>query len=302
MKDRVFYLKHYDNLDAVEQSKAYETNYIYSRSKGLNSESDQLKFAIDNDLWLQENEIKIEKLKDDLERHTLTQKKLIVKSQKAQNQKQIDSVVYELSNMLSDRSAILGETCETFATRKSQEAMIRSSFYKDENLKELFYTKEEFDDLENSEISTLNLLMSRGLEDFSDKNLKIISLTPMFLNSFFLCPDNAYNFFGKPVSRLTNNQMSLYSYGITVKDYASKGNTLPDNVLENPEKALSWFSFDPNVAKNNSEKLGTSVVGATIDEMKQSDPTAIDIKTIAEKEFKDKKVLNMQDMLKLHGY
>ena len=302
LKDRVFYLKHQDSLDSMEQAKAYEINYQYAKSKGLEIESEKLDFIIKNGLWTQEEENKIAKLKEALERQEMTQKKLFVKAQKIQNQKKIDQTRHEITELVSKKNDLLGETCETFAAKKSQEEMLRTSFYKNKDLTEHYYSVEDFEDLTSSDISTLFLLMANAMKDFSEKNLKIISLCPFFLNSFFLCSDNAYNFFGVPVSRLSNNQISLYSMGSTIKDYASKGNPIPDNILEDPEKALSWFEFDPEASKHNSEKLGGTIVGATMEEMKQSDPNAVDVNTAGKEMFKDKKTLNMQDMLKLHGY
>ena len=302
LKDRVFYLKHIDNLDSLEQSGAYAINFEYAKAKGLEQEKEKLDFIITNDIWEKEKENEIASLKERLERLHATQKKLFVQAQRNQNQKEIDKLTSEFALLNSERLEALGETCETFANKKSQEAMIRSLFFKDETLKERLYTKEEFDDLEHSEISTLFILMGKGLAEFTEKNIRVLSLCPLFLNSFFLCPDNAYNFYGKAVSLLSNNQTSLYSNGITVKDYASKGHPLPDNVLDDPEKALSWFSFDPDAKNKISDKDGGTIVGATIEEMKKADPNAKSIGQVAKEKFKGKKQLNMQDMLNLHGY
>ena len=302
LKDRAFYLKHIDSLDSLDQSRAYAINFEYAKAKGLEQEEEKLDFIIANDIWEKEKENEIASLKDQLERLQATQKKLFVQAQRSQNQKKIDKLTSEFALLNSERLEALGETCETFANKKSQEAMIRSLFFKDESLKERLYTKEEFDDLEHSEISTLFILMGKGLAEFTEKNIRVLSLCPLFLNSFFLCPDNAYNFYGKAVSLLSNNQTSLYSNGITVKDYASKGHPLPDNVLDDPEKALSWFSFDPDAKNKISDKDGGTIVGATIEEMKKADPNAKTIGQVAKEKFKGKKQLNMQDMLNLHGY
>ena len=302
LKDRAFYLKHIDSLDSLDQSRAYAINFEYAKAKGLEQEKEKLDFIITNDIWEKEKENEIASLKDQLERLQATQKKLFVQAQRSQNQKKIDKLTSEFALLNSERLEALGETCETFANKKSQEAMIRSLFFKDESLKERLYTKEEFDDLEHSEISTLFILMGKGLAEFTEKNIRVLSLCPLFLNSFFLCPDNAYNFYGKAVSLLSNNQTSLYSNGITVKDYASKGHPLPDNVLDDPEKALSWFSFDPDAKNKISDKDGGTIVGATIEEMKKADPNAKSIGQVAKEKFKGKKQLNMQDMLNLHGY
>ena len=302
LKDRVFYLKHIDSLDSLDQSRAYAINFEYAKAKGLEQEKEKLDFIITNDIWEKEKENEIASLKERLERLHATQKKLFVQAQRNQNQKEIDKLTSEFALLNSERLEALGETCETFANKKSQEAMIRSLFFKDESLKERLYTKEEFDDLEHSEISTLFILMGKGLAEFTEKNIRVLSLCPLFLNSFFLCPDNAYNFYGKAVSLLSNNQTSLYSNGITVKDYASKGHPLPDNVLDDPEKALSWFSFDPDAKNKISDKDGGTIVGATIEEMKKADPNAKSIGQVAKEKFKGKKQLNMQDMLNLHGY
>ena len=302
LKDRAFYLKHIDSLDSLDQSRAYAINFEYAKAKGLEQEKEKLDFIITNDIWEKEKENEIASLKERLERLHATQKKLFVQAQRNQNQKEIDKLTSEFALLNSERLEALGETCETFANKKSQEAMIRSLFFKDESLKERLYTKEEFDDLEHSEISTLFILMGKGLAEFTEKNIRVLSLCPLFLNSFFLCPDNAYNFYGKAVSLLSNNQTSLYSNGITVKDYASKGHPLPDNVLDDPEKALSWFSFDPDAKNKISDKDGGTIVGATIEEMKKADPNAKSIGQVAKEKFKGKKQLNMQDMLNLHGY
>ena len=302
LKDRVFYLKHIDSLDSLDQSRAYAINFEYAKAKGLEQEKEKLDFIISNDIWEKEKENEIASLKERLERLHATQKKLFVQAQRNQNQKEIDKLTSEFALLNSERLEALGETCETFANKKSQEAMIRSLFFKDESLKERLYTKEEFDDLEHSEISTLFILMGKGLAEFTEKNIRVLSLCPLFLNSFFLCPDNAYNFYGKAVSLLSNNQTSLYSNGITVKDYASKGHPLPDNILDDPEKALSWFSFDPDAKNKISDKDGGTIVGATIEEMKRADPNAKSIGQMAKDKFKGKKQLNMQDMLNLHGY
>ena len=302
LKDRAFYLKHIDSLDSLDQSRAYAINFEYAKAKGLEQEKEKLDFIISNDIWEKEKENEIASLKERLERLHATQKKLFVQAQRNQNQKEIDKLTSEFALLNSERLEALGETCETFANKKSQEAMIRSLFFKDETLKERLYTKEEFDDLEHSEISTLFILMGKGLAEFTEKNIRVLSLCPLFLNSFFLCPDNAYNFYGKAVSLLSNNQTSLYSNGITVKDYASKGHPLPDNVLDDPEKALSWFSFDPDAKNKISDKDGGTIVGATIEEMKKADPNAKSIGQVAKEKFKGKKQLNMQDMLNLHGY
>ena len=302
LKDRAFYLKHIDSLDSLDQSRAYAINFEYAKAKGLEQEEEKLDFIIANDIWEKEKENEIASLKDQLERLQATQKKLFVQAQRSQNQKKIDKLTSEFALLNSERLEALGETCETFANKKSQEAMIRSLFFKDEGLQEKLYTKEEFDDLDYGEISTLFVLMGKVLSGFTEKNIRILSLCPLFLNSFFLCPDNAYNFYGKAVSLLSNNQTSLYSNGITVKDYASKGHPLPDNVLDDPEKALSWFSFDPDAKNKISDKDGGTIVGATIEEMKRADPNAKSIGQMAKDKFKDKKELNMQDMLNLHGY
>lgn len=302
LKDRVFYLKHQDGLDAVEQAKAYDINYQYAKTRGLEEDSEKLKFIIKNGLWTEQEEKRIAKLKDELDRAELTQKKLFVKAQKIQNQNKINKIKEELSSLIIKKNDMMGETCETFAVKKSHEELLRTSFYKDKNLTDFYYSEDEFDELSAAEISTLFLLMSNALKDFNDKNIRIIALCPFFLNSFFLCSDDAYSFFGKPVSRLSTNQISIYSMGITIKDYASKGNMIPDNILDDPEKASAWFDFDPNIAKQDSEKAGGTIIGATIQEMKRVNPEAIDINSAQDKMFKGKTELNMQDMLKLHGY
>jgi hypothetical protein len=270
---------------------------------GVLPEQEKINFLIEKDLWDAKNEKRISFLEDNLDRQRLTLSKLVAKSQKATVQSEIEKLQTELNTIKLERSQLLGDTCESYAQKKSNEALLKYCFFKDEDLKERYYTDEDYEDIEYSEINTLYLLMSKTFEKFTDNNIKIICLMPFFLNSFFISGDSPFYFFGKPTYELTSYQLDLYSNGLSVKNNLTEKNPIPKDILKNPEIALSWFNFSENKAlKDSKDKDGLSIAGATIEEMKAVDPNAVSLQEQAKKMFgEEKRQLNMQDMMKLHG-
>lgn len=303
LSDKIFYLKHSNEVVLSKSDSSYEFYYDYSLSRGASPEKEKIQFLIENDLWQKSKEDEIARLQEEIERQELTLSKVIVKAQKNIIKNKIERAKESLDEILAERNELVGETCESYASKKSNEDLLKHVFFKDESLTERLYSDEEYEEVEYAEITTLYILMTKALENFTHENLKVISLMPFFLNSFFISGDAPFFFYGKPTIELSNYQLDLFSLGITVKNGLSEKNPIPQNLTKDPMLALSWFNMkDIGSQKDLDNKHGISVVGASIDEMKALDPNADSLEGRKKKMFGDKETLNMQDMLKLHGY
>lgn len=303
LSDKTFYIKHSNDILASKADYSYEYYFQYCLDKGILPKEEKIKFLIESDLWSEQDEKKIEKLEAEIERYEVTLSKIVIKAQKNLIINKLEKSKEELEKILKDRSELLGETCESYASKKSNEALLKYIFFKDEALTVPAYTDEEFEELEYPEVNALFFLMVKSLENFTNENFKIISLMPFFLNTFFISGENPFFFYGKPTIELSSYQLDLYSIGLSVKNNLSEKNPIPLDVVKNPDRALSWFNISSSkVSKDIEGKDGASLVGASLEEMKAIDPSAEDLTSKSKRLFGDKATLNMQDMLKLHGY
>ena len=125
------------------------------------------------------------------------------------------------------------------------------ALYKDQELKEPYYSKEEFDDLSYFELSDLVGHYNNETSKFSDKNLKKIAVNYFFLNSFFMSDDDPVKFYGKNILDLTTYQMSIFSWGKFYKSILIEGKEPPEHFLEeNYENGLQelvdWYQGEHN--------------------------------------------------------
>ena len=52
---------------------------------------------------------------------------------------------------------------------------------------------------------------------FGGDEIKRVAVSPFFMNTYYLCDDNPYHFFGKPILYLTNFQTALMSFAKNFK-------------------------------------------------------------------------------------
>ena len=151
---------------------------------------------------------------------------------------------------------------------------------------------------------------NKNTKKFGSSNLKKISLSGFFTNLFYLCENNAYTFFGKPLVELTFYQVELFGYGRYYKSLMENSEAqVPDDVKEDPEKLVEWFESTKNAREvldksKGSEKEGsaTSLVGATKQDLKRlglDNPN--ETINLAKKAAEKGGTLSMEDMMKIHG-
>lgn len=301
--DKQIYVKHFSPLDNLELDFLYTDYYKKVAEQGYPTEKQRLELLEKDRLWTAGDENNISLLKTNINGLLTAKKKAFLK-------RDIDSIheqIKEQENLLQQsvfkRERLIGPTVEKFTRKKMDAYLIGKSFYADPQLTQLIYSKEEFEDLEPDELSTLFLAYNDLMDNFSELNLKKIAISSFFQNAFSLC-ESVYEFYGRPVCYLTNFQIHLSAYGGYYKNILQSEYRPPDEIINDPEKIEDWYSSRKNVEqmldKNVQQEGGSvSVMGATKEDLKN---WGYDQQTVSlAEETKKKGGLNKEELMKLYG-
>jgi hypothetical protein len=123
----------------------------------------------------------------------------------------IKGIEVKLSALKAKRSEVVGLTAEKYADEKYLNYFLFFAFYKDESITERYFSKQDFDDLEDEEIEKYFLIYSNNLKKFNDENFKKVAVTPVFLNLSGFAYEDSYLFLGKNVMQYTTYQFEIFN-------------------------------------------------------------------------------------------
>jgi len=297
------FIKHFTEIENGILSKKKEIFEKDAVAKGLDYKEDKLIFLIKEKLWDREKEVELENLKKQSSDLNLVLKNLIINKQITETKRKIKDCEKRISEIQKEKTITLGFCVEDYIEKHFNESFIYEAFYKNKNLSEKFFTREEFDNLEDSSLSDLIVLLNSFYEKLSLSQVKKVAACPFLMNLFYLCEDNAFYFYGKYVKDLTVFQANLFSQCKYFKSLMQNKaqSSPPEDVAEDPEKMIDWYemvaaSSDSN---KNEEMLGVSYVGASKEELKKmAGGNAIDMAEMARKSGNK---LTKEDFIKMHG-
>ncbi len=306
-KSKVF-IKHLNDLETGHTERTYKEHLYLAKEQGLKTEQESINFLIEEGIWSKEKDERIEELTEKLKQLESTKSKLIIHAQLATLQKEIKPLSDELYILIHERNENVGMTAEAFANKKISESTIQSCFYKDRDLKELYFTEEEFDYLEHSEVNEcLSIYTEMISERFGGDEIKRVAACPFFMNVYVLCDDNPFNFFGKPILTLTNFQVALMSHAKYLKNLMSNHKSPPDDFQGSPDKVIEWYELQIKSAeaKNNMDTKGDgggkSIFGASKAELTSMETDEEKSMNLNEEIEKHGGEMNFEEILKMHG-
>tara|TARA_E500000081_G_scaffold31068_2_gene34771 strand:- start:1255 stop:2253 length:999 start_codon:yes stop_codon:yes gene_type:complete len=301
-------IKHLNNFDSAQSDIKKDSFFKKAVSKGLPERQAKIDALKKDELWDLKRDERIKELTLINEGLNKTKSKLHIQAQIDNLKKDIFKNDQELNKLIFERESEIGFTAEEYAERRVNEYYMQISIM-DENSNPIL-KNERLDDLDDSEISEIMRVYNLSSSRYKTENIKKISLASFFSNMYYLCDDNVYSFFGKPVVNLTFYQIELFSYGkyfkSIIRDSEEK---IPDHILEDPEALIEWADSSKNAKKllekssvEGKEGAATSLVGASKEDMQRAglvkDENVIDLNKAAEKKGGS---LSMEDMMKLHG-
>ena len=310
-RDNKLYFKHNTSFDSGDIDHLKQEFLEKAKKNGLPTEDQKEEYLIAENLWSKENNEKIKKLKSDISSLKQTKSKLFKSDDINEMNRQIDEKKLELINLTIEKKDLLGFTVEDYANKKINEYYMFNSLFKDKDLKDRYFSEQEFDELENKEISEVLEIYNNINKNFIENNLKKIALSSYYLSLFNLCDENAYNLYGKPIIYLTFYQMEVFGYARYFKNALSEAKHKPsDEYYEDPDKLIEWLESSKNVEEvlnkneNNQKKtegaIATSIVGAKKEDLAKigKDENGISLHKEA---MKKGGTLSMEDLMKMHG-
>mgnify|MGYP004148824497 FL=1 len=221
------YIKHLKDVDhgsIQEYRKGVEAQAL---EKGLLSQKEKLKLLHDSEVWTEQEEKNYVSLIDDLDNLRLSRDKMLLKSQRKQYDLLIEEKEKKIQEIQSTRNEYVGMTSEDYSEKRVNERYLYFTFYKDLDFKNPFFSEEEFEELEDVKLMALVVKNNSILKNFSQQDLKNVSVCSFFMNSIMICDSNPFFFYGKSVTELTNYQTDLFYNGLQNKRILEEGKKPP---------------------------------------------------------------------------
>lgn len=299
------YIKHLNNLDLSDISYYSDLYLEETKSRGISTFDEKLKYLIDNNFWKQEEEDKLKSNKSLLYTYEQNKSNQHLKSRRDTWINEIDKLEKEIKELEYKREYLLGDYAEKFANKKNNELHILYSFYKDRELKSRLFSKDEFNELEGEKLKELYEVFGGYISNFNTEIFKKISLSSFFLNLFYLSPENIYQFYGKPVIELSFYQIELWSWACKFKNDLSNFPHISPEIMSDPDKLIEYVELNGNYKKNFGDK-GQDCDAMTIPGATKKDLELLGIKAtgndkLSEELKKKGGRLSMNDLLKMSG-
>lgn len=306
--NRNIFFKHLTEVEFAESQDQYIKLLNSSKKQGLLDEKEKIKILSDQGVWAEDKENEIKLLAKDIGREELTLSKLVIKSQIKEIKSSLENKQNKLNEILKERDEIIGLTAEKYAFKKSNEFLLYLTLYKDVEFKYRIFEedKDDFFEIEDFElIEYINIYKEFNLM-FGIENIKKIAVCSFFMNNFFHCDDNPYFFYGKPVIKLTQNQMQLFFIAKNYKYLLTKNGDNPPTEMESLTDLVNWYENRSSASnlkdKKSEDKLGQTYIGASKEELKaiaaSSKEEVVDLNKESNKMGGD---LSFEQILKIHG-
>lgn len=303
--DKKRYVKHQALSDVVDFELVYDLHYERARERGLPPEAEILEQLAKDEIWQKKDEIEIEKQQFYIESLQKNKKNLYLSSAISQINEQIEEGQKKLEEMLEEREGLISNSCEKYATNRANDFYMFSSFFRDKDLEEPIYSQDEFEHMEAKKVSELVGVYNGFHVKFKEENIQSLVLQD-FYKIYYSFSESCSDFFGKPIIQLTNFQLNLIIYTRIFKNIFEQYEDIPDKIKKDPG-ALLDFANSSEAREDIKKKMtqdgggGSSVVGATSEDMAELGLEASSANSIQKAAKEKGGSLSMQDLMDLSG-
>ncbi len=302
-------IKHFNNFDSAELDVKNKDFYDNAVNKGLPTRKDRIDYLLKENIWTDEKNKEILNTKTAVEGIKKTKSKVFLQVHLDQANTELQKQKLNLIKLEVEKEELIGFTAEAYASRRINEHYMFNAILGGNG--EKLFSRQEFEELEEDKVTELIGLYNKNTNKFNSNTLKLVSVSGFYSNLFHLCNDSAYIFYGKPLVELTFYQIELFGYGKYHKTLIENSeHKPPEEITQNPQKLVEWFESGKNIKEvlDKSENAGkegtaTSLVGASKQDLKRlglDNPN--ETINLAKKAAENGGNLNMEDMMKLHGF
>jgi hypothetical protein len=238
-----FFIKHLCEIEQIEVTRKrleFINKYV---EQGIPTEDERFLYITQNEEWTATQEGDILAY-----RQTIADNEKLIHSIIPEQQSAIKNIIEEhkknLFALLMERKLLIGTTAEELASKDETAFMSYLSLYGDRQCTQPIFNKwEDFENLEETEMSNYIDAIDDVLVKLQEPNIRKISALPFFLNAFSYCKEDIAAFIGKPISRLTNYQIHLFSLGLRNLNILSQAEGSPPEYFEKvkAEDIIKWY-------------------------------------------------------------
>jgi hypothetical protein len=265
---RMVYAKHYGFHDNVETDFVYEIELKKAEESGIDSEEERLAFLFREGLWSEEEETEIARLESSIKQSEKTKNNIFIPSQKEEFKKQIEDLSQKLYELKSRKIELMGKTREHLARQESEAYFILNTIFVDPDLSELLYPPKVQEEVSDGDLSKAVNTYNEAFKFLVNGGIRHVALSNE-AQTLVSMADNAYYFYGKPVSLLTFFQSELFVYAKNYASMLSHEVQPPENVTTDPDKLEDWYNSVVNSKKWIKNDSGSSSVFGTADDVRQ---------------------------------
>lgn len=264
LDDSGVYVKHFSEQSYARVLERKRTLALSFRVEGLPTNDEREKEMLEQGLWTQDKEDRIEQLKvniADNEKYSQG----IIPSQKGAITAILDNLKTELASLVNDKHDIVGPTCEKFADREVENFFLLELFYRDSGLAHKYFSEDEFADLDYQELAKYKKILNAALTKIGEEHIRQLSCLPFFLNSLQVVKERPEKFFGKPISELTFHQHNLLMGGLRSHNIHSQAEGSPPSLADSTIQGLvEWYDKQHSIILGkNSKGVATSGLSIT---------------------------------------
>ena len=246
VKEPRCYLKHLRDIDLGAVDNKSDLILDEVKANKIQCEKDVLIALDKRGIWTKKDEegyFQLIKSIKDLEGE---KRKIKSREQAEQLVKIINERKDELHKLENERAGHLSISAEYFQKKRSQEELIKISFFKNEDLKEPLFNSDEFNDLEYGQLVPFFAAFAELAETVGESNLKKISAYPSILNAFSLSGDDPTKFYGKSIVNLTLYQLELFSMLKINKMILEQGHEPPSD-FSDIDKIVNFYDIEYSI-------------------------------------------------------
>jgi hypothetical protein len=303
-------IKHLTQYDTELLDIKKEKYKRIAEKEGLPTEKERVNDLMEEGLWTRQNELDVESSRKFISKMEDTKNKMALKSEIRRIAASVEEEEKKLTTLLEEKKDLVGLTSESYSEKKVNDYYIYLSLYRNSKFDKPLFSEPEFDEISENDLTALIVHFNKSTRTLAQINLKRIALSHFFLNNFYLCENNPYVYFGKPVVELTYHQADLFSYGRYYKHVMSEMKSpLTNEMMDNPDLLTEQHGIEQNkdsVLKDTADSgTASTVVGATKDDLESLGVAATQNmgETVDLNDELSKKggTMSMEDIIKLHG-
>jgi len=261
--EKDIYIKHLSDLERIKIIEKRNEIIEKTKLKGLRTEREALAYIISEGIWDENKEKEIAELELKVEDNTKMANNLVVASQKETVLKLVKKDKEQLEEKKIQRENLIGFTVEKYADNKYINYYLYFCLFKDEGLKQRYFSESEFEDLEEEEISNYFRIYNETLSKFNEVNFKKIAVTPFFVNVVAMAYEDTRLFLDKSVLEYTNYQLEIFNIGKRNVRVSSEANGNPPVIHSQTKYSdlIAWYDIQYAHSENKRKEAAGQTHG-----------------------------------------